>query len=97
MADRSPIAWIKEHMKLYASDPDKAHNWDSSHLGGPGVLPTLLLTTTGRKSGQARTLPTRLTAEGVGECSSKQRPHARNPRIPLSYRLHLPSNQARVP
>jgi len=25
--------------------------------GGPGILPTLLLTTTGRKSGQARTMP----------------------------------------
>jgi deazaflavin-dependent oxidoreductase (nitroreductase family) len=31
--------------------------WDSTPLGGPGVLPTLLLTTTGRKSGEARPLP----------------------------------------
>ncbi|MAG33999.1 MAG: nitroreductase [Deltaproteobacteria bacterium] len=51
------MPWIKEHMELYAADPEKAHDWDSSHLGGPGVLPTLLLTTTGRKSGEPRTLP----------------------------------------
>ena len=31
--------------------------WDSSHLGGPGILPTLLLTTTGRKTGEKRPLP----------------------------------------
>ena len=57
MADFSQIPWIKEHLELYASDPVKAHDWDSSHLGGPGVLPTLLLTTTGRKSGEPRTMP----------------------------------------
>ena len=57
MPDFSQIPWIKEHLELYASDPDKAHDWDSSHLGGPGVLPTLLLTTTGRKTGEPRTMP----------------------------------------
>jgi proline iminopeptidase len=31
--------------------------WDSTPLGGPGLLPTLLLTTTGRKSGKPRALP----------------------------------------
>ena len=31
--------------------------WDSTPLGGPGLLPTLLLTTTGRKSGKKRSLP----------------------------------------
>ncbi len=31
--------------------------WDSGPLGGPGLLPTLLLTTTGKKSGQPRSLP----------------------------------------
>lgn len=55
--DFGEIPWIKAHLELYATDPEKAHDWDSSHLGGPGVLPTLLLTTTGRKSGQARTMP----------------------------------------
>jgi deazaflavin-dependent oxidoreductase (nitroreductase family) len=31
--------------------------WDSSSLRGPGILPTLLLTTTGRKSGQQKVSP----------------------------------------
>lgn len=49
--------WIKAHIALYLSDPDKGHLWDSSVAGGPGLLPTLLLTTTGRKSGEPRMLP----------------------------------------
>lgn len=49
--------WIADHIKLYREDPDKAHFWDSSIGGGTGMLPTLLLTTTGRKSGQPRPLP----------------------------------------
>jgi deazaflavin-dependent oxidoreductase (nitroreductase family) len=49
--------WIAEHIRLYREDPEKGHMWDSSALGGPGVLPTLLLTTRGRKSGDPRTLP----------------------------------------
>lgn len=57
MADFSAIPWIAEHIALYRSDPEKAHLWDSAPLGGPGLLPTLLLTTTGRKSGKPRALP----------------------------------------
>ncbi len=57
MADFSEIPWIREHIALYRSDPEKAHMWDSTALGGPGVLPTLLLTTRGRKSGEPRALP----------------------------------------
>ena len=57
MANFSEIPWIAEHIKLYETDPEKARLWDSTSLGGPGVLPTLLLTTTGRKSGTARPLP----------------------------------------
>jgi deazaflavin-dependent oxidoreductase (nitroreductase family) len=57
MADFSEIPWIKEHIELYRSDPEKARMWDSTPLGGPGLLPTLLLTTTGRKSGEPRSLP----------------------------------------
>ena len=49
--------WIADHVKLYLNDPDKAHMWDSAPVGGPGLLPTLLLTTTGRKSGKPRILP----------------------------------------
>lgn len=50
-------AWIAEHVQLYLEDPDKGHMWDSTAVGGPGLLPTLLLTTTGRKSGRASVLP----------------------------------------
>jgi deazaflavin-dependent oxidoreductase (nitroreductase family) len=57
MPDFSKIPWIAEHIALYRSDPAKAHLWDSTHVGGPGLLPTLLLTTTGRKSGEQRSLP----------------------------------------
>jgi len=57
MADFSAIPWIAKHIELYKTDPEKAHMWDSGPLGGPGVLPTLLLTTTGRKSGEPRALP----------------------------------------
>ena len=57
MANFSEVPWIAEHIKLYQTDPEKAHDWDSSTLGGPGVLPTLLLTTKGRKSGEPRPLP----------------------------------------
>jgi deazaflavin-dependent oxidoreductase (nitroreductase family) len=57
MADFSAIPWIAEHIELYRTDPEKAHMWDSTPLGGPGILPTLLLTTRGRKSGEPRPLP----------------------------------------
>ena len=57
MADFSKISWIAEHIALYRSDPEKAHMWDSGAAGGSGPLPTLLLTTTGRKSGEPRALP----------------------------------------
>jgi deazaflavin-dependent oxidoreductase (nitroreductase family) len=49
--------WVADHVKLYLEDPDNAHMWDSAPVGGPGVLPTLLLTTIGRKSGEPRMLP----------------------------------------
>ena len=57
MANYSKIPWIAEHIELYKTNPEAAHMWDSSALGGPGILPTLLLTTRGRKSGEPRSLP----------------------------------------
>lgn len=57
MSTFAEIPWIAEHIELYKTDPEKAHMWDSSVLGGPGLLPTLLLTTIGRKSGEKRSLP----------------------------------------
>jgi deazaflavin-dependent oxidoreductase (nitroreductase family) len=57
MPNFSEIPWIAEHIRLYQTDPEKAHLWDSRPVGGPGLLPTLLLTTRGRKSGAPRPLP----------------------------------------
>jgi deazaflavin-dependent oxidoreductase (nitroreductase family) len=57
MPNFSEIPWIKAHIDLYRTDPEKAHMWDSTPVGGPGPLPTLLLTTKGRKSGEPRALP----------------------------------------
>jgi F420H(2)-dependent quinone reductase len=51
------LPFIRAHIELYRTNPEKAHWWDSTPGGGPGVLPTLLLTTTGRKTGQPRDLP----------------------------------------
>lgn len=49
---------IREHVRRYLqSDGKDGHMWDSTIAGGPGPVPTLLLTTTGRKSGDAITLP----------------------------------------
>jgi deazaflavin-dependent oxidoreductase (nitroreductase family) len=49
--------WIAEHVRLYKEDPERGRLWDSTRVGGPGVLPCLLLMTRGRKSGKTSTLP----------------------------------------
>ncbi|HEY6483340.1 MAG TPA: nitroreductase family deazaflavin-dependent oxidoreductase [Steroidobacteraceae bacterium] len=51
-------AWIKDHLSRYlATDGEDGYLWDASLGGGTGMVATLLLTTTGRKSGRALTLP----------------------------------------
>ncbi len=50
-------SWIADHIDLYFADPEKAHMWDSGLGGGKGMLPTLLLISKGRKSGEDRPLP----------------------------------------
>ena len=49
--------WIRTHIELYLQDGEAGHYWDASHAGGEGMLTTLLLTTTGRKSGKSLLLP----------------------------------------
>ena len=49
--------WISDHIDLYLTDPEAAHMWDATKGGGTGLLPTLLLVTRGRKSGEERMLP----------------------------------------
>lgn len=67
MTDFSKIPWIASHTELYKTDPDKAHMWDASEAGGAGILPTLLLTTKGRKSGESRDSPLLYATAGVEE------------------------------
>ena len=50
MADPEPRPWYAEHVERYlATDGEDGHDWQG--------VPTLLLTTHGRRSGEARTLP----------------------------------------
>jgi len=57
--------WIKDHLKLYLESGGKeGHMCDSTVAGGPGLLPSLLLATTGRKSGKERTVQLGYTEDG---------------------------------
>ena len=50
--------WIKDHLRRYlATNGEDGHMWDATLGGGTGMCPTLLLSTTGRKSGATLTLP----------------------------------------
>lgn len=50
--------WMADHVRQYAdSGGAEGHMWDSTSVGGPGLLPTLLLTTAGRRSGKTRVMP----------------------------------------
>ena len=55
--EASNSGWIAKHRELYLSDGAAGHLWDSTVAGGPGPLPTLLLTTIGRKSGKESIMP----------------------------------------
>lgn len=49
--------WIQDHIRRYlATNGEEGHIFDLSSAGG-GKVQTLLLTTTGRRSGEARLLP----------------------------------------
>ena len=50
--------WIADHLQRYLdTDGADGHMWDSASVGGPGLIPTLLLTTTGRRSGKPIVMP----------------------------------------
>lgn len=53
----SQTGWIATHRDLYLKDGAAGHMWDSTVGGGPGPLPTLLLTTVGAKSGAQSIMP----------------------------------------
>jgi deazaflavin-dependent oxidoreductase (nitroreductase family) len=51
-------AWIQDHLARYlATNGEDGYLWDASLGGGKGMIPTLLLTTVGRKSARHLTLP----------------------------------------
>ena len=51
-------SWIQNHISRYlATDGADGYLWDASLGGGKGMVPTLLLTTVGRKTGRILTLP----------------------------------------
>mgnify|MGYP001822602140 CR=1 FL=1 len=61
--------WIRDHLQRYlASDGADGHYWDASPGGGEGMVPTLLLTTRGRKSGRSMTIPLIYGQAGDGYC-----------------------------
>jgi len=50
--------WIKNHLARYiATDGADGYLWDAALRGGTGMIPTLLLTTVGRRSGRDLTMP----------------------------------------
>ena len=51
-------SWIQDHLSRYlATNGEDGYLWDATLGGGKGLVPTLLLTTVGRKSGRALQLP----------------------------------------
>ena len=55
--DFSTLPGIVDHIEQYRTDPDAAHDYDTTAYGVPGTRPALLLTTTGRRSGEPRPAP----------------------------------------
>ena len=66
MAELRDYAWLREHTELYLKDPARAHDWDATPVGGSGLVPTLLLTTISRKSGEPRPTPLLYQPTGSG-------------------------------
>jgi len=65
MSDKNAVpGWITKHLGEYAAAPEKGHLWDATFAGGRPNTPTLLLTTTGRKSGKQITMPLIYGADG---------------------------------
>jgi proline iminopeptidase len=63
---RTP-SWVESHIERYLSDdPEGARMWDASGAGYDARLPTLLLTTKGRKSGEPRHAPLLYGEHGDG-------------------------------
>src|SRR5215510_4472188 len=58
-------AWVAEHLRMYReSGGAEGHLFDATIAGVPGLVPCLLLTTIGRRSGEKRTSPLFYTTAG---------------------------------
>ena len=57
LRDASESGWIADHREQYLADGAAGHLFDTSFAGGPGLRPTLLLTTRGCKSGAESVMP----------------------------------------
>jgi deazaflavin-dependent oxidoreductase (nitroreductase family) len=60
MSEQDEGSQIRDHLALYREDPDAAHDWNPYGK----VVPTLLLTTVGRKTGKLRTRPLVYSQDG---------------------------------
>ena len=50
--------WAAEHMRRYlATDGEDGYYVDFTRIGGPPLVPTLILTATGRRTGRPQALP----------------------------------------
>jgi deazaflavin-dependent oxidoreductase (nitroreductase family) len=57
-AGKGPPEWVAEHLRVYReSGGAEGHLFDATIAGVPGLVPCLLLTTIGRRSGEKRTSP----------------------------------------
>ncbi|ONI90436.1 nitroreductase [Saccharothrix sp. ALI-22-I] len=84
----SPVGWVNEHIQKYIeSDGTEGHEWR------PGVF-TLLLTTTGRKSGQPRR--TALIYQPYGDAYVVVASYGGSPEHPAWYRNLAANNSAEV-
>ena len=53
-----PPEWVAEHLRMYReSGGADGHLFDATIAGVPGIVPCLLLTTIGRRSGEKRVSP----------------------------------------
>jgi len=83
-------AWIADHVARYqATNGEDGYMFDLRPVGGDREVPTLLLTTQGRKTGQSRTLP--LIFEQVGENYIVVASKGGSPQHPAWY-LNLQAN-----
>jgi deazaflavin-dependent oxidoreductase (nitroreductase family) len=58
--------WIAEHVRAYEkSGGQEGHLWDSTAVGGTGLVPCLLLRTVGRKSRKSYTHPLLYGVDGA--------------------------------